>query len=48
MAKEAYLVLKKLGDNIKVKDEFDVFDEHVACQLRKCTDLPDQALAKQN
>lgn len=46
MADEAYSVMKEVGSNLKKKDEFDIFGDLVACELRKCSDKRYVALAK--
>lgn len=46
MADEAYCVMKEVGSNVKKKDEFDIFGDLVACELRKCSDKRYVALAK--
>ncbi|KAJ8883954.1 hypothetical protein PR048_015810 [Dryococelus australis] len=46
MAEEAYSVMKQLGSKIKQKDDFDVFGENDACQLRKITYVCSQTIAK--
>lgn len=46
IAEETYRVMKKLGEKVNTKDEFSIFKEHITCQLRKCTDLHDLAIAK--
>lgn len=43
VSEEAFSV----GKNVQYKDEYDIFGELVACQLRKCTDLRERAIAKQ-
>lgn len=46
IADEAYSVMKAVGNNLKKKDEFDIFGDLVACELRKCSDKRYVALAK--
>lgn len=46
IADEAYSVVKEVGSNFKNKDEFDIFGDLVACELRKCRDKKYVALAK--
>ncbi|KAG8260772.1 hypothetical protein J6590_089405 [Homalodisca vitripennis] len=46
MAQEGYTVMKTLGEKINTKDEFEAYGVHVACQLRKATNLQDLAVAK--
>ncbi|KAG8334698.1 hypothetical protein J6590_084495 [Homalodisca vitripennis] len=46
MAQEAYTVIKTLGEKINTKDKFEAYGVHVACQLRKATNLQDLAVAK--
>lgn len=38
--------MKRLGNNIKVKDDLDVFGENVACHLRKMKDERNRVVAK--
>lgn len=47
VAQEALNVMRNLGNNIKPKDDFDVFGEYVASELRKSTNAQQVAIAKQ-
>jgi hypothetical protein len=46
VAAEAYDVMKKLGTNLKQKDDCDIFGENVACQLRDIRDVRSRMIAK--
>ncbi|GBO10294.1 hypothetical protein AVEN_135557-1 [Araneus ventricosus] len=46
MIEEVYSVTGKSGKIVETRDEFDLFGGYIACQLRKCTDLHDMAVAK--
>ena len=48
MAEEAFNVMKKVSASLDVRDndEFDVFGNHVACQVRNLSSKFDQAQAK--